>query len=496
MSDRGSTCARTMLPSIVPVLLLGLIMTTALYAGGNRPIAWSLMATGTGGLMLAWSFARAGCKTAAPVGLMQLAPVALPFAVSLVWILLQISPILPSGVGHPVWLWAAVALERPLASTISVSPDATVTALMRLLTYGAIFWLSAQYASRDDGTRSLLAAVVVAGIGLTFYAFILDGLGLDGLGVEAEVTNTGATDYGTLRLGGPFPNPNHFATLLGLLILTALTLLLAPTTEYRIDILTRQGLGQALTLVLTRRWLYAAAIPLFALALWRTGSRGGLLAYASAFACFPLLLAYAKVLRWREALLLVIILGGVGFGLTGMIGLGSFTRDDRFLVGLQERRHAYSLALRAIADAPLTGCGYGTFADIFTMYRDAELPQPRVKLENDYLELAVELGVPGAITFAAIPGGMAWLAWRGLRRRRRNRHFLCLGLSLLVMVGLHAMVDFSLQIPAIAGLFSLVMGASCAQSEGSSGSSSGARTCLCLPPTDEYLQDKISHGQS
>ena len=85
--------------------------------------------------------------------------------------------------------------------------------------------------------------------------------------------------------------------------------------------------------------------------------------------------------------------------------------------------------------------------------------------------------VPTIVPRNQLPAALAlnlailWLAaicFRGVRERRRNRAYPALGVAATLLVGLHAMVDFSLQIPAVAVLYAFMMGPAVAQSAPSS----------------------------
>ncbi len=52
----------------------------------------------------------------------------------------------------------------------------------------------------------------------------------------------------------------------------------------------------------------------------------------------------------------------------------------------------------------------------------------------------------------------------GARVRRRNAVYPCIGVGATVLIATHATVDFSLQIPAVAATYALLMGAAVAQS--------------------------------
>ena len=83
---------------------------------------------------------------------------------------------------------------------------------------------------------------------------------------------------------------------------------------------------------------------------------------------------------------------------------------------------------------------------------------------NTYLELAHELGLPAAAALLLAQGLVVRRLWRGAAERRRNRWPACVGLGAAAAAGLHALLDFSLQMPAAAALFAMLLGIGWAQS--------------------------------
>jgi hypothetical protein len=75
----------------------------------------------------------------------------------------------------------------------------------------------------------------------------------------------------------------------------------------------------------------------------------------------------------------------------------------------------------------------------------------------------LELGVPAAMALNLAIALIAWRALRAMSSRRRSRIYLTVGVSATVLVGLHSLVDFSLQIPAIAAAYAFIMGVTAAQ---------------------------------
>jgi O-antigen ligase len=85
------------------------------------------------------------------------------------------------------------------------------------------------------------------------------------------------------------------------------------------------------------------------------------------------------------------------------------------------------------------------------------------KAHNTYLEVLQGLGlVFGAMLIASV----VWLAWeciRGATARQRNATIPAIAASVSVLVGVHALVDFSLQIQAVTLTYMAVLGAGVAQ---------------------------------
>jgi O-antigen ligase len=81
---------------------------------------------------------------------------------------------------------------------------------------------------------------------------------------------------------------------------------------------------------------------------------------------------------------------------------------------------------------------------------------------NTYLEHLVELGVPATLFYAG-PLLLFGYCLRGLFVRRRDQLFPLVAVGATVLVALHALVDFSLQIPAVAVTYAALLGIGVAQ---------------------------------
>jgi O-antigen ligase len=85
------------------------------------------------------------------------------------------------------------------------------------------------------------------------------------------------------------------------------------------------------------------------------------------------------------------------------------------------------------------------------------------KAHNDWLEMMFELGLPGAFLWFVVLGGLGIRCLFGFFRRRRDHVYPMAGFSACVLVGLHSLADFSLQIPAVAVTFAVLLGVGVAQ---------------------------------
>ena len=124
----------------------------------------------------------------------------------------------------------------------------------------------------------------------------------------------------------------------------------------------------------------------------------------------------------------------------------------------------WQAAARMIGDAPVLGLGLGTYENAYPLYAEHVSPYIMDKAHNDYLELAAGWGLPAAILWWSAIGWLFTLCARGVFVRRRNRIYPLLAVGATVLVGFHAVFDFSLQIPAIAFTYAALLGLGVAQS--------------------------------
>jgi O-antigen ligase len=194
-------------------------------------------------------------------------------------------------------------------------------------------------------------------------------------------------------------------------------------------------------------------------------SRGGFMSTVLAIIVFLIVLLLSrKTQHTKGLLLLTLLIGCLAWFVLAQSVDRLMDRFDALSIESEGRAMVYALLEKSIVENSWLGVGYGSFEESFRLYRDETITGHYDKAHNTYLENIFELGMlPALALFLAIilP---ALVCVRGVWVRRRDWLYPVLGVAASVLVGAHALVDFSLQIPAVALTYALIMGAAVAQS--------------------------------
>lgn len=434
-------------------VLLAVVLLAPLPLGSNRPWAWTLMGVLVGLLLTAWAVLVLAGKARAPISFARIMPVAVPVGLVMGWAAVQTLGIVPASLRHPLWAEAAAVLGQPVGGAVSVDPAMTLTAMLRLASYAGIFWLAVQLGRERSRAREALVAVALGGVAYAAYGLLVHFAGwesilwLDKWAYLGDLTAT-------------FVNRNAYGAYAGLGVLCCAALFthaLHPPPKG--DERRASDLAEA---VLVRALPFLLGVLVLGTALLLSHSRGAFLSTGAATAVLLVVLAAGRVTRPRTALLLGMVLLGVGLAVMSVSG--DVTVERLVQTGSQRmeqaRPEAYRLTAGAIIDAPLTGHGYGAFLPAFRMYRDTALPDSGVwdYAHNVHLEAAMDLGLPAAVLlYAALAVVLAACA-RGLLRRRRDQVYPAVAIAAAALLGVHGLVDFSVQMPAIAATLALLLG--------------------------------------
>ncbi|HJQ60370.1 MAG TPA: O-antigen ligase family protein [Vineibacter sp.] len=457
--------------------LAGIVCLAPLPLASNRPLPWSILSLAVGALLLLWAIGRlradwmgqrsaevsAGGSPAVrgasgrPVD-RHAAVLAVGFSLLLVWYWLQASLEVGGGWGHDAWHEAAAALGEPLPGLISLDPTAGETLLMKILAYGAVLFLALDLGR--DRARARMAIWLISFAGL-FYALYGLGAHFTGAGSVLWFVKDAYPDSVTAT----FVNRNAYATYAGMGVIAGLALAHLELRRLRGDRLTLSRLLRTISESGSVS-LYLAIIATVTgtVAVILTGSRAGLACLALALVVFGVCMLIAGEIRLRTFLIASVVAVVAGLGVLSLSGgflakrLASETTPDA-------RAAIFDGARAAVADRPWTGHGLGSFGPAFNRLNDGRAAfDTYVDLaHNSYIELAAEVGVPAMLLSVALLGSCIGICFSGLFARDRAASTSIAAVAVATLVGTHAMVDFGIQMPAVAVTFLLLIGVATAQ---------------------------------
>lgn len=417
--------------------------------GSNRPYAWFTWELGIYGLLAFWLLGlmiSPGRRAIPPSSTMIL-------TVLIVWLSLVFVQSLPVTAGVVAALNPVVhALQQNLGlisvaapSTLSIDPGSTYNEFLKYGSYVAVFVLV--LATVTTKSRLLTAAGVIITVG------VLEAL----FGIYSSITGYvifPETDSGNELRAGTFVNRNHFANLLtmtlGLVLGLVTSVVNAQHKDDRLRLGRYRDIDTALLVV-----LLGAALVIMA-GIFVSGSRAPIVFFTLSFGVV-LAVAWARQhARTGELLLAPVVLLAVAGAIVAMGFDDSLVRLlDRDILG-GERMLQNAAGLKLLSVVWLAGVGAGNYQWMFPMFRNGDLRFVTYDhAHNDYLETAIEQGIPVAVLLAVGVFLMVRELYRGYGSRRnpwmRGVIFGCL-MSMGFML-LHALVEFNFRIPANAVYF-------------------------------------------
>jgi O-antigen ligase len=441
------------------------------YYGSNVVMAWGINAVLFPSLVVFYEASLVMRGQRHPVAVSKILASAMLFIAVVVWIVIQSATWTPRLLHHPIWAMAAETLGRPVKGSISVNRDLTSLGLLRLLTTASVFWLAMQLCRNSSRARFLITALMCmvsgyAAYGLVAFAFASAPVGwwFEGTPVRGFVTST-------------FVNRAHFAAYAGIGLVTSCASILRLYRRNMAGIGGSFAFRAATAIEVTQRGLpFIAMAFLILVSILLAGSRGGMLAVTSGLLALGSLSLAQMCAHGRSgmtiqtallvtlALLVTVVATLFAFGDTilGKLAEGGVTDSARLAV--------YLITLRSIVDSPMLGYGYGTFVDTFPMFRDRSIGMEGVweQAHNTYLETIQGLGlVFGAMLLTSVIVLVGKCLKAAIVQENGVGAAPAVAVSVACLVGVHSLVDFSLQIQAIALTFAAVLGAGVAQVDSS-----------------------------
>ncbi len=204
-----------------------------------------------------------------------------------------------------------------------------------------------------------------------------------------------------------------------------------------------------------------------------TASRGAMIAAAAGGASLLLLLLFAGRIRLRQAgagLLVSAVAAGALLAIKGGLAIGRF---GHLAADAHIRTAAVAAHWQAFLRSPLFGYGLGSFDETNKMVLTQQL-YPALwairALHNVYLQWLEEAGVIGAVPMFLCLGLIMVSTLKGLSARRRSASWICALLAADVVILVHGLADYALQVPSIAAFWALLLGLQLGLSRSSAGS--------------------------
>jgi O-antigen ligase len=364
------------------------------------------------------------------------------------------------------WLAPVLLLVIPLLQWSDLLPTRdryeTTTHLLLLAAAVCVFIVTRKISSEPAGARSLLAVLFLLGGFEALY-----GLG-QFLSNEPRIFHY-VNEFARGNATGTYINRNHFASFMAMLLPLAMASVVLAEDRMRAADAAGRGWRARLTNAEMPRLVLAVALAAaMCAALLASRSRMGVLAGATAAAFAMVVLARVRAdrlgLRARPWPLLTALAAGAALALAagGEALFGRFALLPGELGAADAGRWSFWRGAAAlVAGAPLTGTGLGTFALAFPPQQTSHFHLSVSHAHNDYLQLAVETGVPTAALFfgliAVVWARCVRIAVAREHEFARRAHCGACGAGLLAML-LHALADFNFYVPANALLFAALAG--------------------------------------
>ena len=435
------------------------------WFGSHVLLAWGINAVLFPGLVVIYELSLLIRRERHPVAMRQIKASAALFAGVVLWIFIQNATWTPDWSHHPIWQMTADALDKRIDGSISVNRELTSLALLRLITAASVFWLALQLCR--EASRGDLLLWSVAAISAAYAAYGLIAFGMTPgriLWFEKPHSHGVVTSV--------FINPNSFAAYAGtgFVVICGLMLRLYRHEFASVGGSIRFRIATFIEVTGKKGAVLLGGAFVVLVALLLSGSRGGITATGTGLVVLAVLtfgLRKRQVAEQREA----IIVAGALFVVATFLAFGDIVAGKISQEGLRDesRMAVYMITLRSIFYAPLLGYGYGTFADVFPMFRDQSVGTGGKwqMAHNTYLEVFQGLGlVFGAMLLASVVM-LVWRCVKGATTRQMNETLPCVAASVAFLLGVHSLIDFSLQMQAIAVTFMALLGAGVAQSESS-----------------------------
>ena len=339
--------------------------------------------------------------------------------------------------------------------TVSVDPFQTKQMLLKTSFIILFCWLIFIYCNNAARIKKLIYAVICAGVFQALYASYLN-LSPD---VVSPIFGYKHTD----RAIGTFTYSNFLANYLALCLCLGIGVLVSELKRNngKGKNTLKQTLRAWAEILLSSKIVLRISLIIIIVALILTRSRMGNSAFFIALMVVSFLALFVYNNKPKAFKLLI-----VSFFIIDLIIIGAIfdvekvkQRISETSIASETRDEVVRDSIPLILDKPLLGSGGGTFYTAFPAYQSEPYSGYYDNAHNDYIQFAVELGIPATAALGLLVLYCLWLCVATMRKRKtalfQGVAFGC-AIAIIDML-LHSSVDYSLQAGANSMLFMVIL---------------------------------------
>ncbi len=365
--------------------------------------------------------------------------------------------LLPPRYGWPILLSLSVVILVCLLQLLSISIDPFQTKQMLLKSTFLLMlgWLIFIYCNSAERIKKLIYIVIFAGVFQALYATYLN--------LSPNIASPFFGYKHTDRAIGTFTYSNFLANYLALCLCLGIGLLISELnrTKNSYKLSFKQRLRALAEILLSSKIILRISLIIIIVALILTRSRMGNSAFFIALIIVSLLALFTYKQKPKAFKPLII-----SFFIIDLIVVGAIFDVEKVKQRISEtslqsetRDEVVRDSVPLILDKPLLGSGGGTFYTAFPAYQSQPYSGYYDNAHNDYVQFAVELGIPTTLLLGGLVLYCLWLCINTMRTRKTALYqgvaFGCA--TAIVAMMLHSSVDYSLQAGANSIMFIVIL---------------------------------------
>lgn len=429
------------------VFLALLVLAAPIPVGSNRPILWMFWGVVLGLVLIGYVIRLVQVS---PDGALQTGRHKAILTLGLIILATAAIQTMPIAADLPGFLTALPVPSELAPATISLAPKTTLIAIIRLLSYAALFILVLEISGQAARTK-MMGWILFFGI-MTHAIWAMISLRIlgDSFFWGQKVFYLGSAT-------GTFINRNSFAAFMGVGLILGVALVLNRANRQHIRHPRRPSLLGTRNLETLFLWMCLAIVLV---ALTASLSRMGLAAsLAGVFVTFVTM--RAKIIGRLGPTMLQSAMFGIGIlaVMAATFGRGLLERALFIEQNGATRGELYRQTWEMILERPFLGYGLDNFQPAFELFHKPPLHSAFTweHAHSTYLTYWAEFGfIMGSLPILMIALVLLRLG-RAIRRRSSHYAMPAAALGVVTLAALHSTIDFSFEMEANAFLFITVI---------------------------------------